>query len=151
MRFRVGLDLVEWELIDLVALLIDSIDAILLLAGVCARGIETSVVKQNKGGDLDFHEMFNSFRRDAGRVSFRFNFLASCDKRIAGRLAHFFAIKIDKGNRRPLGERTALDVLVLPSAISPAEFPVESEYPNFGRIHIQPPIAFEFDPRLLGR
>ena len=28
-RFRVGLDLVEWEVINLVALLIDSIDAIL--------------------------------------------------------------------------------------------------------------------------
>src|SRR2546426_775480 len=77
--------------------------------------------------------MFNSFRRDAGRVSFRFNFLASCDKKIAGRLAHFFAIRIDNGNRQALGERTALHVLVLPSAISPADpnFLLNPEYPQF--------------------
>jgi RES domain-containing protein len=44
-------------------------------------------------------------------------------------------------------------VLALPSAISPADtnFLLNPEHPDFKRIHIHPPINFNFDPRLLGR
>lgn len=44
-------------------------------------------------------------------------------------------------------------VLALPSAISPADtnFLLNPEHLDFRRIRIHPPIAYEFDPRLLGR
>src|SRR5260370_823832 len=44
-------------------------------------------------------------------------------------------------------------VLALPSAISPADtnFLLNPEHPDFKRIRIARPIAFEFDPRLLDR
>jgi Uncharacterized conserved protein len=43
--------------------------------------------------------------------------------------------------------------LALPSAISPADtnFLLNPEHVDFKRIHIHPPIDFDFDPRLLGR
>jgi RES domain-containing protein len=44
-------------------------------------------------------------------------------------------------------------VLALPSAISPADtnFLLNPDHPDFKRIRIARPIAFEFDQRLLGR
>ena len=44
-------------------------------------------------------------------------------------------------------------VLAIPSAISPAEtnFLINPEHRDFKRIRIAPPIAYEFDSRLLGR
>jgi RES domain-containing protein len=44
-------------------------------------------------------------------------------------------------------------VLALPSAISPADtnFLLNPEHRDFKRIHIAPPVDYEFDPRLLDR
>ncbi len=56
-----------------------------------------------------------------------------------------------------IGDRWVQDrrsaVLALPSAISPADtnFLLNPEHPDFKRIRIARPIAFEFDQRLLGR
>ena len=55
------------------------------------------------------------------------------------------------GDRWVKEQRSA--VLALPSAISPADtnFLLNPKHADFKRIRIQPPINFDFDPRLLGR
>ena len=55
------------------------------------------------------------------------------------------------GDRWVKEQRSA--VLALPSAISPADtnFLLNPKHSDFKRIRIQPPIDYDFDPRLLGR
>jgi RES domain-containing protein len=55
------------------------------------------------------------------------------------------------GDRWTQENRSA--VLALPSAISPADtnFLLNPKHPDFKRIHIHPPVDYDFDPRLLGR